>query len=329
MSAKLLSMKKPALNTYNLYASLLSLIGPEENAWSWVMNHFIQIVRFNSYQTYFFDTHRLLYHHCPWVDAFCIPKSMIGTSDSSLSGFIKEQLERDTYLWLSADQYYLSASPLHQKHHFVHELFLFGYDERQNIVHIADHFKDGRYEHAVCSFDELEQAFRSSYAQGKFADQVYLFSKHMNMQDEFNAEQVYFLLDAYLNAKDTFHYNKSDNCMYGVAALEQLPADLLRLVEGTHADLRPFQLLWERSELMASRIQYMNLRLQLDADNRLLRTAMTQKNAIQAIRNLLTKFNLSGNEVLLNRSQSLLRQYIEEEKRWIPELMTAVSRTIG
>jgi len=322
-SRTVLPLNEPVLNSYNLYASLLSLTTSNAQTWPWVMNNFIQIMHMDEYGTFFFDTHRLLFNHCPWVNTFKIPKEMINSKWGSFKNFVIEQINLKRYLWLSVNQYYLPTSDNFNKEHYIHEIFIYGYDIGNNLVFIADNFNDGKYIHCKCTFEELEKAYSRMDYKDEFSSDVFLYTKKEDVSEQFNINQIFYFIKCYLESKNTYNLT-IENCTFGLQAAELL-SKKMEVSMFEMVDIRGFHLLWERSKLMVERFKYIKLNYDYNIGDQLINDYLEFEKSLLILRNLLLKYNHTFDKKILVRANKILNGYIKDEKIVLSYFLNSIS----
>jgi hypothetical protein len=140
--------------------------------------------------------------------------------------------------------------------HFVHEIFIYGYDMTESTFYVADNLRNGKYIHAKCKISDIETAYWDADVQNEYRKQVFLLRKRDVTSYNFDIVQVKQLLEAYLYSQPIPLIYHQGNSLYGFKAMKNLLSTLKQEYsygEITYLDQRAFHLLKEEkliSELL-------------------------------------------------------------------------------
>jgi len=172
---KLLPLGTPVISPYPMIASLHSVIAAhEEDTLNWVLNNYVQIIythweytnlhgkkveiQGNFTDAYFNYNVRPIYK-MPFFYHDKISNAIIKRKWVSFAEFIQDYIDENYYVMCYLNTKYIPHSPNYLVRDFDHLTFIFGYDESNKVVHIADHYDMKAYDMYEVSFDQLNQAF--------------------------------------------------------------------------------------------------------------------------------------------------------------------------
>lgn len=92
---------------------------------------------------------------------------------------IKEYIQKDYYIIIFVDEFYMRNSNNYLKYHFNHEYLIYGYDEQNKILSGVG-FLDTKFTTLDLMFDDLSKAFNSA--------------KNLQQREDFSADHELYLL---------------------------------------------------------------------------------------------------------------------------------------
>ncbi len=150
--------KYPTISCYPEYGFIFSLIENDFNPW--ILNNFIQIRLIPDWENFLsFDNHEQLLSQCPLFTYSSIPSYDINCRYEDIIEFVTESVDEDKCLYVYIDRLYIKKLYEYDKFHFIHRMFIVGYDMENEELYISDNFTNGRYEVITCTFDEFRKAF--------------------------------------------------------------------------------------------------------------------------------------------------------------------------
>jgi hypothetical protein len=169
--------------------------------------------------------------------------------------FLKERIDQDNYLLLyNIDEYYLSYSKRYQVKHYIHDTYIYGYEEDKFCVMAQ---KKGKLQMSKVDSQEIVDGM---YGQIEENPSVHFCSfRFRNVKATINKEKIkQDLKDYLLGIKKT-----DDDKVYGTAVYQIIRKCSLaraegRKEEGDLFDLRIFRMLWEHKKVMLLHLEKMN-----------------------------------------------------------------------
>ena len=159
MTRKHLPIGEPPIIGYMHHLYPLSILARDTAYLPWFYCHYIQLRQFegrglNFYLHPFYRE----FATCPLLESNRVSRRLAGEKPDEVTGFVLECLERDYYVQLDVDYFYIPQSMCYQRVHFLHELLLSGFDRIQSTFIASGYGRAGNYVSFVLGFAELEQA---------------------------------------------------------------------------------------------------------------------------------------------------------------------------
>lgn len=324
MSSKKLFMNNNLLiNTFNAYASVLSIISRDNiNISPWLYNNFIQIRYVHDWRTYFFDNHHLIFDHCPWINHHVIPRTILKNKWTSLHEFIIDAINESRYVCLYVDRYYISASKAYQKNHNWHEIFIFGYDLEKDTFLVADNLQEGKYIHTECSFNELDEGYDAVHSDNEFFHNIHLLGIKDELDYKFNLQQVASTLENYIYSNPTIDMSFKEKSTFGIDALNLTIETAVNCDPSSfHFDKRAFHLFWEHKKIMSLRLEYMYQLSFIPNGLELISSYKDLESSYLMLRNLVIKYNISNKNTLFEQIIGIFKNNIIKEKEVIYNIL--------
>lgn len=149
--------------------------------------------------------------------------------DRGLITTLKEIIDRENYIQIVLDQYYINGSDEYHKRHLLHDkALIYGYDDIKEIFYVSDNFIYGRIITLEVPYNELIESRKD--IEEHDAKEVY-FDKEIDF--DLTTDYMIRLLKTYLTNENHLHkgaIKKEDGVSYGVALYSRLN-DLIKKVE--------------------------------------------------------------------------------------------------
>lgn len=155
MKKIILKTRYPWITTYPIFANPLSILQGVQDTYNYIYSSFIQVIcckKNGAISFYDFN-----YRYCPLFNVQKISKDFVKEQSNYIEA-IKYFLNRGYYIYLLINPKYIQN--YYCEVDSCHDLFVFGYDDENQLFHVADNFT-GKYEQGVCSFQELENAINN------------------------------------------------------------------------------------------------------------------------------------------------------------------------
>jgi hypothetical protein len=344
-TCNILQVEYPPITSYPSHAMTLTAALSHKEAYSWFFNNYIQLYVRDHHNVDFFEIGDFEMF-IPHLSYQCISRDIISNKWSSFTEFAIDSIDLGYYLHTLVNQYFIRASGAYKKRLYPHSLFIYGYNLEQKEFYIADFF-NMKYSFQKASFLEVEKAYNyiDLYKNIDDIGGVKLF-KYRDVKSDltacvfhnnedgyvFDIYTVINFINDYIHSQNSYKLYwisaKDYNAMsFGISVYGCLCDYLSKVVfnnKKLYIDHRPFHVLLDHKNIMILRIQYL-------ADNGYLpdyipvsKAYLDIKNKVTIVRNLVLKYNVTKNNVLLNRAANLLRSIKLEEELALRDLLKKI-----
>lgn len=293
-----LPIEEPPITSFPVIANILSILwGSKEKVIPWLSDRFIQLVirpNFDPTIADFYDHADLdnfisLIYGCPFLG--WMRNNRITANFTKFTDYIIYQINQGYYLEPCLDNYYFKFTNHYQKKHHIHPTLIYGYDNDNEQVYIADFFDGKRYTREVVSYEEINKSIEN-------VDYFINLYKLQDAQYKFNPELMNTYLYDYMNSKDSLHkfgfscpeYNK--NVLFGLDYYDFVISNICNIYKSI--DIRPFHILFDHKRLMKIRLEF--LYSQKIYDNYKIKDLILKNDELiyksNILRNLAIKYNI-------------------------------------
>lgn|GEM_PF-2602196 len=160
---KKLPMAMPTITSYPKHANLIAILRQHPSYNDWLYLNYIQLQADFNQGVFWIDFYQPLSRlHYPLMEREALRKATFFANSMSILSFICNSIDRQGYVYLYIDTYYISAYGNSGREHFPHDMLIYGYDAKSRVMYIADFFR-GAYALTEASFEEVERAFHSPH----------------------------------------------------------------------------------------------------------------------------------------------------------------------
>ncbi len=251
----------------------LSILAHDTAYLPWFYCHYIQLRQFeerglNFYLHPFYRE----FSTCPLLESNRVARRLAGGQPDEVTEFVLECLERDYYVQLDVDYFYIPQGAYYQRVHFLHELLLNGFDRSQSTLTASGYGRDGSPVRFAVGFAEFERALSTAFSSEGGPDwlqdkvenpQVVLYYYRPSAKCDFDIVQAREELTDLYQSRNTSRRlrilaeprNRGDR--WGMD-IYQFLAGLLNKPEAAENDLLiSLRIFWEHKKCMAARLEYM------------------------------------------------------------------------
>lgn len=337
MSIKKLPIKYPLITSYPEHANLFAVLQNNENSLSWILNNYIQIyIEIDNPLRPFFYRH-FNFDICPYTDYQKIGRDIVSKKWNEFTEFVTDALEMGYYIFVYLDTFYINASSSYKKIHFEHPTLIWGYDSIKGTINTADFYKDCKYIFTYDSFQNINQAFKSTPNKWSIFwarryvghDDVILYRNREDCEYTFDIKLVVTLLQDFILSKNTYEklgsyesqYFRNKKCVFGISIYNSIK----NYLQGSAIQIEfipptVFSILLDHKVLMVERIKYLGNNGYLMNVNTYLCLYEDILLNTRILLNLCLKFNLTHNIDIINRIISMI-PLLEEKERYACNLL--------
>lgn len=300
----------------------------------WLMNHFIQM-RGAHYIDYEWDTvdasvtfypygiHQLtpnMFDLCPFLDKYTLPKPFVRNFYRDFTKFVKDAVDGGYYISVFLDQFF--RKDMAGNYGFHHPTFIYGYDDGQRKIYIADNFENGKYGKKEISYSQLNRAF-NLVPGDLWVVSIFLY-KVVPFHFEYVHDYVMEQIEDYINPNrgicyfdktvcpESFHNDEKylNEVFFGIDCYRLLDKCLEAVIqddpEYSGKDWRSLVQLCDHKHLMVRRYEYMCKEGHMKFDEELLDDLKRLETECLIAQNMYVKYTVSGNKEIIKRLRERL-----------------------
>ncbi|MCL2424709.1 MAG: BtrH N-terminal domain-containing protein [Oscillospiraceae bacterium] len=310
---KILDVKQPLISCYTAYGTLFSILPKQLD--SWIYSNFIQLVYNKLWGTYTFEGHRFVLKDCPGIVFHTSPRDKIMNDEKTLIDMIKSAIDAGEYVYLFVDKYYISADKLyHGKKHFEHEILVYGYDQDNDLMFVADNFADGKFAFSSCPSGDIDKAFMRLKTNNEYAKHFGTLIVRPDVNYSLDIEKIKHDMNAFLSSQKSYYMRKEQDMIFGVKIFENLKKQIICCAAyGMPLDVRAFHMIYEHLLLMEERVRYMVRENYMTDVSELCEFVRDTKESAFLLRNCVIKYNVRRKENMFESILSKLCQLKDDE----------------
>lgn len=337
-SQKILPLAKPLVKGYQYLGYALSVVMTHKESLPWVYHQFIQLSSPNYQWVDFYHPHE--FSDYPWLE----------TNETDCADLNAEQLiatwvdliNQEKYLVMFIDEYHLSHTAFYQEEHYSHDIMLHGYDLEQKIFWASGYNRDFQYGEYKVSIDELLAAHFSFQESTKRLITIRYQQAPVHSPKVISVvvslegliEQLQDYLDSRPSSWRRNDIQQANAHFYGMEIYDILQNNIQTFIENnTKADIRAFHIWYEHKLAMEQRLDYLaqnveGLQAIFDQYPTMMVSLKELTRQATIIRNLLLKYNKSGNIASLERATQLLKTMRTEEEQVLHTVLMALKQNV-
>ena len=303
-------MDIPISETYQLASFLMGIMS---------QNKSVQKVLINSYIDLFFSQNDWGEKTLGFTESLCESYRTKGIGEMDLFylkniakdkclGFLKERIDQDNYLLLyKIDEYELSYSYAYKKRHFIHDTYLFGYDDE--CFHVMAYSKNHLSLLRVPHQEIIDGLYSIVNDEFHFCS----FRIYHDIKVRVNIKEILYQVEKYLSGGVNEQGETTGilvyDCLMDLLIGTKIDKDEIR-------DINPklFRMLWEHKKMIVYRNQY--LAKKMNKLNTLTITAKNMEKKASMIMMLILKFNMSYDLDIIDRVEIYLKELMDEEREY-------------
>jgi len=325
-----LPVEYPPITSFPSIANLLSILWVhKERTLPWICDHYVQLIirpnhpvtRSDFYDQADTDNFIINGYFCPFLG--WLRNNQTTARFTDFTDYIEYQINHGYYMDACLDRFFLSCSNCYNSRHFIHQSFIYGYDNDKKQVFISDFFDSGKYERKIVSYEEINNSIKG-------IDYHINLYKYQDCNYEINLDLLKLSIADYLNCRDSlkkFQFSNPDynkNVLYGL--------DLYNYVidvfcNEKHIDIRPFHILYDHKKMMKIRLDYLkklnifdSIMLELICKRN---DSLIEKSLL--LRNKVIKYNLKHNNDLLSKIKTECRDLKNNDYYLFSDLLRVLS----
>lgn len=264
---------------YQCNAYPLSIVSAEEKYLDWFYCNYIQMIThmpsgtFYTFYTPLYEWYEYMLQ-CPFIHYQKLETDIAEQYPNGILQFIMDRLEKNCYVQLVVDEFFLSNKRSYQRFHFPHEILIYGYDKAEakfQTLGFNERTIFGQYE---VGFAELLKAYENchrsdSWEHIPYQKFIYLLQYNKHYEYPFDCKLVIQSLKEYLSGYNSSNHFRAlkpptiapEQGIYSYGTIfYKLFDEYLRYKVGELNEqmiVRYSHTLWEHKKIMLQRIQYL------------------------------------------------------------------------
>lgn len=326
--------ERAEVTSYPRHANLLAIIGQFEEGKAWFWNHFLQLqINGGSYEAMNLDfcvgDLMNMVYNCPFLSCSTREAGEFAAMEDAVCDIVMNYLDQGIYVYMPVDWYYISPYESMGKTHNAHDILILGYDRADREFIAADFFGNFRYQKSRCGFQDFAEGCKNAVDLPCVLDKVLLL-KPVEKIYEFNIHFVKALLRDYLkgtNSNYRFFPIKSypdflhnELFLFGTEIYNKLSG---YLEEGDEQiKLRSYYVLYDHKNVLYCLAKYLYCNGYVIEGERFIEACNELKEQAEILKNMIIKYNMTGDKELLQRSSSLLRSIRKTETALLRDIIS-------
>ncbi|MFC5407283.1 hypothetical protein [Cohnella soli] len=323
----ILNVVIPPVRTYQYLAYPLSIILAHKEAWSWFYCNFIQMYSTDNEQIHMHDTGG--FDNYPWL---IVNEVKLSSIRPNLIDWIPAMIDEEHYVYFFLDEFYIEGTRSYQQDHYIHDLLIHGYDLEQNVAHVSGYMADGQYACYTVPFLAIVQAVEATDELYRktitFKYRKYAFSNYTYLSGSFDLFHLIGQLSDYLNSVNSPHWvhlnSKLNPFKYGMQVYQVLRKQIQLAEQKQHINIHAFYCVYEHHAVMKDRLYFLGQTLQISLASFQAQAEELVKKAI-VIKNLVLKYNLTGQAAFLPAIQSKVDELEVSERSFLCDLLAELT----
>lgn len=327
-----LPISMPPITSYPFVADLLAVLWAHKSLTApWIFERYIQLqVEVNNdppildfYDGGVRENDLLPFYSCPFIEWRRIDRVRNYPPISLFVDYVRYQIDHNTYVDTPLDQIYLRCSPVYSRDNFIHETFIYGYNDKLKTVNVADFYENRKYTFEVITYDELENSAKG------LTNFINLYS-FRDYEYELNIEHMKTYINDFLSCTDSFskyvlsYERRNQGTVFGIAVFDCL----VELINSEKTiNRQAYHAIYDHMVMMKHRINYLHIVGHIDDESytKLLQTVGFLIEEALILRNTVLKYNITLNRSLVERINKKCIHLKNEEREFFVLLLDSLT----
>jgi len=344
---KILDMEMPEIRVYPHHSNLLGILCKNSYELPLLYNYYVPLMYNVTVQRLDFA---IGYEIVPFL-ANCttmlsnrMSRTMVDDNWDTFHDFVISAINDESYVHCLVDMYAIQAyKDEYKKEHITHNIMIYGYDEEEKEVYIADCFVNGVYSLATATFDEIDESFeREIY--NDWIDGVWLFKREdaPYIPVGYKTDKIRNDINSYIKgelAESINLYEKyerssklADNIIdvaCGIRVYEKIIQYLIQMVQQrTEIDIRINYMLYEHKNYLCILCNELYSIGQFKDIFGIYNEILKIRTKLQGINNLILKYNMTRAERNVQKIIEILTE-VERSERSMMHLFEMSIQDLG
>lgn len=228
--------------------------------------------------------------------------------------FWRERLDQDNYILIfDIDEYYMPYSIHYKKEHYLHDVYIYGYEEDEFLIMA---YRNQKLELFTVQQSYLKDSVYRSKIKSRDCHFCTVRAFH-KAKVEIDEGVIKDRMKQYLNGQ-----MDQENIAHGMQVYNVILNAMMKLDSEENLDIRVFRLLWEHKKMFLYRFEYLSEHHEFDSDV----TKWVQNLPLEAYKvfMLSVKYNQIKKKSILEQMKLLLTEIRASEQEYIPRVLEAM-----
>lgn len=341
---KILPVIYPTITSWTWHANLFAMIQELPEAQDWIYSNYIQVqcqpdIKQEKLYFEFIPFFKSIID-CPMLHNQYIDRKMIKDKWRDMNEFLVYCIDNNYYVYGICNEKYM----LNLCHDFYHELFIYGYDFRDEVFCCADFtFTDtGKYSFCRFPFEQVcrglaevtaESDYLLGWEGGIVLSKVYKPKEKYEIDVKYIKNNIKEYVDGvnsnaqfglYYNKKTLSHHEPDGTPFafheFGINVYDALIEYIKEIRDSRKIDIRPFHNMYDHKKLMAKRIEYLVRKKIINNNvNRYVYLQIEEKSLVLC--NMIIKYKLKSSCKALEQILDKLREIKDLEEKELTNLL--------
>ncbi|WHX47902.1 hypothetical protein QNH46_17415 [Paenibacillus woosongensis] len=252
--------------------------------------------------------------------------------DVDIIKFLVDHIEKEYYIFLHVDEYFLPFSKAYRKYNFGHGIMIYGYDEKKGTFNVVGYDISNKLSFNLVSYSELKESYERLPEYFKTNNDDYLkkifMLKPKYVENNLNRDVLVCLITEYKHSKNTIKSFVKDyytNCdtFFGISIYKVLIKYYKLALNDENINLltKNLYVLIEHKKIMKARTAFFLKEMGVK-DTELLECIDIFIKELQIAMNLNIKFNLIKDKKNILKILNILEQVYLKEVNFLNKLLT-------
>lgn len=325
---KILPYKIPPIETYQNDAFFLGICLSYNRSKYVYLNRYINLQCEDTVHMKKLD---MKFVHSSWGDLYLEGTGELNLfhfanfNTSSLISFFRERIDQDCYLLLyEIDEFYLSYSDSYKKQHYMHDTYIYGYDDDFFYV-IA--YSNKKLQQLKVPQKEIANGVLKTTI--KDVDDFCSFRINQAADIRLDVKHIIKELENYCTGKTDY---ENTSLIYGIniyPIVIKCLHELKNKFDETAVDLRIFRLIWEQKKVMCERVEILK-KEGIEVDKEIQQKLLDIERRAYIAFQLFFKYTIEVNHSFdkLNKIESIYADFLMHEKELYLSLIKELNKVI-
>ncbi|MGN6713915.1 hypothetical protein [Anaerocolumna jejuensis] len=150
-------IESPIIKSYHHHAYPLGILLNDDGVLNWFYSNYIQLT-YKPNDASYFDFYNTYFLHWEFFERQHILSETLSINSISKNLFIKNAIKLGNYIYACVDEYYIPNREAYHKHHYIHDIMVYGYSDKGNYYNIIGYNEKREYKKSLVNMEEFEKS---------------------------------------------------------------------------------------------------------------------------------------------------------------------------